>query len=172
MGHKLQFWYMFRDTISVVNCEGRSMKKQIAVVGGSAASEEATRLAEQVGILIASAGAILVCGGLGGVMEAAARGAKTAKGTTIGILPGTSRADANPYIDYAIATGMGELRNFLLVRTADALVALPGKHGTLSEVAMALSLGKAVVSLKSFEIEGMLTASTPGEAVRLALSAG
>ena len=148
------------------------MKKQIVVVGASAASEEVTRLAEQVGVLIARAGAVLVCGGLGGVMEAAARGAKTAKGTTIGILPGTSRADANPYIDYAIVTGMGELRNFMLVRTADALVALPGRHGTLSEVAMALRLGKTVVSLKSFEIEDVLTASTPEEAVRLALSAG
>lgn len=145
------------------------MKKQIAVVGASVPTEEASVLAEQVGILIAKAGAILVCGGLGGVMEAAARGAKTANGTTIGILPGTSRADANPYIDYAIATGMGELRNFLLARTADALIALPGKHGTLSEIAMALTLGKTVVSLTSFEIEGVLRASSPDEAVRLVL---
>lgn len=146
------------------------MKKQIAVVGASVPTEEASVLAEQVGALIAKAGAILVCGGLGGVMEAAARGAKTANGTTIGILPGTSRADANPYIDYAIATGMGELRNFLLARTADALIALPGKHGTLSEIAMALTLGKTVVSLTSFEIEGVLRASSPDEGVRLALA--
>jgi uncharacterized protein (TIGR00725 family) len=159
---------MVRNPISVVNCEDL-MNKHIAVVGASAPTEEEARLAEQVGALIGRAGAVLLCGGLGGVMEAAARGAKAANGTTIGILPGTSRADANPYIDYAIATGMGELRNFLLARTADALVALPGKHGTLSEVAMALTLGKKVVSLTSYQIEGVLRASTPAEAVRLVL---
>lgn len=143
------------------------VRKQIAVVGGSEASEEVARLAETVGAAVADAGAVLVCGGLGGIMEAAARGARSRGGFTLGILPGRSREDANPFIDCAVATGLGDFRNFLVVATADAVIALPGKHGTLSEIAMALTLGKTVVGLGSWNVEGMRRASNAEEAVRI-----
>ncbi|MEA2219669.1 MAG: hypothetical protein QOJ35_2295, partial [Solirubrobacteraceae bacterium] len=122
-----------------------------------------------VGRGLAEAGAVLVCGGLGGVMEAACRGAKSAGGTTIGILPGTRRDEANPYVDIAIATALGELRNGLVVRAADALVAVGGEFGTLSEIALALKAGKPVVGLGTWEIRGVVVASDPVEAVALAL---
>jgi uncharacterized protein (TIGR00725 family) len=143
------------------------MRRQIAVVGGSEAAEESSRLAEAVGAAVADAGAILVCGGLSGIMEAAAKGARSRGGFTLGILPGRSRADANPYVDCAVVTGLGHMRNFLVVQTADAVIALPGRSGTLSEIAMALTLGKPVVDLGSWEVEGMVAASRPDEAVRL-----
>lgn len=132
-------------------------------------NEEVSARAEAVGAAIARAGAVLVCGGLTGVMESAARGAKSEGGLTLGILPGRSREAANPFIDCAIATGLGDFRNFLVVTTADAVIALPGRHGTLSEIAMALTLGKRVVTLGPWEIDGVLRAADPGEAVRLAL---
>ncbi len=113
----------------------------------------------------------LVCGGLGGVMEAAARGARTAGGFTLGILPGTDRASANPFIECAVATGLGDFRNYLIVRTADALIALPGRHGTLSEIAMALTLGKPVVGLGTWDIEGVEPAETAEQTVQKALAA-
>lgn len=120
---------------------------------------------------MAAAGAVLVCGGLGGIMEAAARGAKSAGGLTLGILPGRSRKAANAYLDCVVATGLGDFRNFLVVATADAVVALPGSYGTLSEIAMALTLQKPVVGLGTWEIEGVVRATTAEEAVRLALVA-
>src|SRR3954463_8597643 len=105
--------------------------------------------AEEVGRRVAEAGGIVVCGGLGGVMEAACRGARSADGVTLGILPGTSRDDANEWVSLAVATGLGELRNGLIVRSADAVVAVGGGHGTLSEIALALKAGKRVVGLRS-----------------------
>src|SRR4051795_12298669 len=114
------------------------MRAYVAVVGAGAARADEQRAAEEVGRRLAEAGAVVVCGGRGGVMEAACRGAKAGGGTTVGILPGTSRAEANPYVDVAIATGLGELRNGLVVRAADAFVAIGGAFGTLSEVALAL----------------------------------
>jgi uncharacterized protein (TIGR00725 family) len=120
----------------------------IGVIGsGRALPEELQKLAHEVGKLIAQRGAVLVCGGLGGVMEAAARGARENEGLVIGILPGTDKADANPCVDLAVPTGLGMARNALVVRTADVVIAFPGAFGTLSETAMALDSGKSVVVL-------------------------
>jgi uncharacterized protein (TIGR00725 family) len=102
--------------------------------------------------LIAQAGAVLVTGGLGGAMEAACRGAKTASGVTLGILPGTDRREGNPFVDIAIPTGMGEMRNALVVRAADGVLAVNGGFGTLSELALALKLGKPVISIGSWDL--------------------
>jgi uncharacterized protein (TIGR00725 family) len=112
---------------------------------------------------------VLVCGGRGGVMEAACRGAKQAGGTTVGILPGSSRNDANEHVDIAIATGLGEMRNALIVRAVDSLIAVGGEYGTLSEIALALKGGRPVFGLGSWEIEGITMVATPEEAVRQAL---
>jgi len=114
---------------------------------------------------------VLVCGGLGGVMEAACRGARDAGGRTVGILPGADRSAANRFVDVAIPTGLGEARNALVVRSADALVAVGGGYGTLSEIALALKAGKPVVGLDSWDIDGIEAAATPEEAVGAALAA-
>ena len=142
----------------------------IAVVGASECDNDVARVAESAGKSIARAGAVLICGGLGGVMEAAARGAKQEGGLTMGLLPGVSRMAANRYIDLAIATGLGHFRNYLIAQTADALIAVTGKYGTLSEMAMGLTLGKTVIGLGSWDIEGVVSASSPEEAVRLAIT--
>ena len=139
------------------------------MVGAGRATSEQAAGAETVGRLLASRGAVLVCGGLGGVMEAACRGAKAEGGTTVGILPGPSRADANDYVDVAIATGLGEARNALVVRAADALVAVGGEYGTLSEIALALKAGTPVVGLGTWDIDGIEQAGSPDEAVEAAL---
>jgi uncharacterized protein (TIGR00725 family) len=123
------------------------MRTLIAVIGGGTCSPEETALAEDVGRRLAQAGAVLICGGLGGVMAAVAKGAKSNGGVTVGILPGADAADANPYIDVPLATGLGEMRNFLIVRSAHALIAIGGGIGTLSEVALAKRIGKPVVGL-------------------------
>lgn len=139
----------------------------VAVCGpGDVAAEGA----EEVGRLLARAGAVLVCGGLGGSMEAACRGARSEGGVTVGLLPGDDRAAANAFVSVAIATGLGELRNGLIVRTCDALIAVGGAYGTLSEIALALKAGKRVVGLGTWGIDGVLAASSPEEAVALALS--
>ncbi len=112
----------------------------------------------------------MVTGGLGGVMEAASQGAKEKGGTVIGILPGTEREEANRYVDIPIVTGMGDGRNLLIVQTAQAVIALPGEYGTLSEIALALKVGRPVISLGSWEVSAdVIKAKTPEEAVRLAL---
>jgi uncharacterized protein (TIGR00725 family) len=113
---------------------------------------------------------VLVCGGLGGVMEAACRGAKGAGGTTVGILPGTDRSEANEFVDVAIPTGLGEARNALVVRTAHALIAVGGGYGTLSEIALALKAGKRVVGLGSWDIDGVERVDTPEAAVEAVLA--
>jgi uncharacterized protein (TIGR00725 family) len=122
-----------------------------------------------VGRELGRRGAVLVCGGLGGVMEAACRGAKEAGATTVGILPGTDRAAANPFVDVAVPTGLGEGRNALVVRAADALVAVGGGYGTLSEIALALKAGKRVVGLGTWDVEGVEPAGSPKEAVETVL---
>jgi uncharacterized protein (TIGR00725 family) len=127
--------------------------------------------AEPVGRLVAERGAVLVCGGLGGAMEAACRGAKEAGGTTVGLLPGPDRAGANPYVDVALPTGLAQGRNFLIVHAADALIAVGGGYGTLSEIALALRLGKPVIGLDSWDIEGIVVADSPEAAVRAAFDA-
>jgi uncharacterized protein (TIGR00725 family) len=140
----------------------------IAVIGKGECSGQEAALAEQVGELLARAGAVLVCGGMGGITEAACRGAKRAGGTTIGILPGVNRNEANQYVDFAVCTGQREARNFAIVMTADGVVALPGEFGTLSEISFALKYNKPVVSLLSWEVsERIIRAGTPEEAVRL-----
>jgi uncharacterized protein (TIGR00725 family) len=122
-----------------------------------------------VGRELAEHGAVLVCGGLGGVMEAACRGAKDGGGTTIGILPGTDRAAANRFVDFAIPTGLGEARNALVVRAADALIAIGGAYGTLSEIAFALKAGKPVAGLGSWEVHGVIAVDSPQAAVESVL---
>jgi uncharacterized protein (TIGR00725 family) len=124
----------------------------VAVVGPGAADPAQVEAAEAVGGELARRGAVVVCGGLGGVMEAACRGAKAAGGTTVGILPGADRRDANPYVDVALVSGLGEGRNALVVRAADAVVAVGGGFGTLSEIALALRAGKPVVGIGTWEL--------------------
>jgi uncharacterized protein (TIGR00725 family) len=141
----------------------------VAVVGAGDAGPELERSAETVGRLLAERDAVVVCGGLGGVMAAACRGAKAAGGTTVGILPGTDRSEANPWVDVAVATGVGEARNAIVVRSADVLVALAGEYGTLSEIALALRLGVPVVTLASWDIPGVRAARDPADAVAQAM---
>ena len=143
----------------------------VAVVGASEASDADVADAEQVGRLLAQAGAIVVCGGRGGVMAAASRGAASAGGTVIGMLPGDGRSDANEWVTVSIPTGMGELRNGLIVRTADAMIAVGGAYGTLSEIALGLSAGLKVYGLHTWEIDGVVAVESPEQAVDGALAA-
>jgi uncharacterized protein (TIGR00725 family) len=145
-----------------------TQRKVLGVIGAGIADERTLDSAEAAGRLIAKRGAILVCGGLGGVMEAAARGAKAEGGTTIGILPQDKKDEANPYIDIPIATGFGEGRNVIIVRTADALIAVGGEYGTLSEIAYALKMGKPVVGLNTWDIKGIIKAENEEDAVEKA----
>jgi uncharacterized protein (TIGR00725 family) len=140
------------------------------VVGGGQCPPAVARLAQATGKAIALAGAVLICGGLGGVMSAAARGARRAGGLTVGILPGGAHEDANPFIDVAIVTDMSHARNAVLVRSSHALIALAGEHGTLSEIALALKMGIPVVGLDHWtHLAGVIEAGTPDDAVALAL---
>ena len=150
----------------------------IAVCGPDPASEDAPAHAEHVGRLLADAGAVVVCGGHGGVMEAVARGAADRGGTVVGILPGADRREGNEHLTVRIATGLGELRNALIVRTVDAVIAVSGGFGTLSEVALALKTGVPVVGLDTWELskagraldpDPIVRAATPEGAVREAL---
>jgi uncharacterized protein (TIGR00725 family) len=138
----------------------------VAVVGPGDASPAEIEAAEAVGRGIAHAGHTLVCGGLGGVMAAACRGAAEAGGVTVGILPGTDRAAANQWVRVALPTGLGELRNGLVVRAADVVVAVGGAYGTLSEVALALKTGVPVVGLATWEIEGVHAVDSPEGALQ------
>lgn len=148
-----------------------SIRKQIGIIGAGTCSSATRALAEAVGKEVAKKGAILLCGGLGGVMEAAACGAKLEGGTTIGILPGTYRKEANPWIDIAIPSGMGHARNALIAQSSDALIAISGEYGTLSEIALGLKMGKPVFVLDcKWEIEGVQKVRSPQEAVGLALA--
>ena len=142
------------------------MAIQVAVIGSGAEHEER---AEEVGRLLAKRGCTVVCGGLGEVMAAAARGAKAAGGTTIGILPGESRAAASEWIDHAVATGLGHARNLAVAASGDAVIAVGGAWGTLAEIGFAGVLERPVVVLEpGWQIDGVPTASTPREAVELA----
>jgi hypothetical protein len=142
------------------------MKPIIAVIGGQRTEESLLHEAEEVGRLIAGKGAVLVCGGLGGVMEAASRGAKAKGGITVGILPQSDAKEANQHIDIPVATGMGTGRNVIIARTADALIAVGGEYGTLSEIAFALQMGKPVVGVKTWDIKGVVAAEDAADAVR------
>ena len=144
------------------------MTVQVSVVG-SGGENEAN--AEEVGRLLAERGVTVVTGGLGEVMAAAARGAKGAGGTTIGILPGETRADANPWLDHVVVTGIGHGRNLAVVASGDAVIAVGGRYGTLAEIGFALTLGRPVVVLEpGWEVDGVQRAQTPADAVELALS--
>jgi hypothetical protein len=140
----------------------------VAVVGGHRCDEAIAVTARRVGALLAKAGATVVCGGLGGAMEAVCAGAKKAGGLTVGILPGEDKRAANPYVDIPLPSGMGYTRNTLVVGCADIVIALPGEYGTLSEIAFALNAKKPVIGLGSWDIKGMCQVDTPEEAVSLA----
>jgi uncharacterized protein (TIGR00725 family) len=141
----------------------------IGVLGPGEASADQLAVAEELGARLADLGATVVCGGLGGVMEAACRGAKSRRGRTVGLLPGLDRSEANGWVDVAIATGLGELRNGLIVRASDALVAVGGGPGTLSEIGFGLKLGRLVIGIGTFEIDGVVQVATAAEAASLAL---
>jgi uncharacterized protein (TIGR00725 family) len=144
------------------------MAIQISVIG-SGAEHEAR--AEEVGRLLAERGCTVVCGGLGEVMAAAARGAKASGGTTIGILPGTSRADANEWIDHVIVTGLGHVRNAVVAASGDAVIAVGGSYGTLTEIGFARIFGRPAVILEpGLHVEGVARAATPVEAVEYVLA--
>jgi hypothetical protein len=142
---------------------------QVSVIG-SGVEHEAR--AEQVGRLLAERGCTVVCGGLGEVMAAAARGAKSAGGTTIGVLPGTSRADANEWIDHVVVTGLGHARNAIVAASGDAVIAVGGAYGTMAEIGFARIFGRPVVILEpGLQVEGVPRAATPVEAVERVLGA-
>jgi uncharacterized protein (TIGR00725 family) len=141
----------------------------VGVSGPGRATAEQVAMAEEVGRALARGGAVLVCGGLGGVMEGVCRGAKERGGTTLGILPGSDRAQTNEFVDVAVATGLGETRNALVVRAADVVIAIAGEYGTLSEIALALKTGTPVVGLDTWDIDGVVQASGPADAVARAL---
>ncbi|MFP4640775.1 MAG: TIGR00725 family protein [Dehalococcoidia bacterium] len=149
----------------------------IGVIGGGNCSSEGARMAEAVGHELAKNGATLVCGGLGGVMEAACKGAKEAGGLTIGILPGNDKTSANPYVDIPIVTGMGEMRNVIIIKSVQAAIAIEGEFGTLSEIAHCFKWGVPVVGLNTWEFSrqgqvlgSVIKASSPQDAVEKALA--
>lgn len=143
--------------------------RYVAVCGTQNASETELRDAEEVGRELARRGAVVICGGLGGVMDAAARGAAEAGGTCVGILPGATREGAGRHLSVALATGLGEARNTVIVNAADSVIAVGGGWGTLSEIAFARRLGKPVLALNSWDVAGLEAVSTPAEAVERAL---
>jgi len=144
-------------------------RKIIAVIGSRDCDATLYQMAREVGRRIAEGGAILVCGGRGGIMEAACRGAAEGNGISVGILPGDNIKDANAYVTIPIATGIGLARNFIIVRSATAAIAIGGQYGTLSEIAYGLQLGVPVFSLRSWDIKGVIPVETPEQAVDLAL---
>jgi uncharacterized protein (TIGR00725 family) len=155
-----------------------SRSVQISVIGGGRGDEDALRDAEEVGRRLAESGAVLVCGGRGGVMEAASRGASDAGGTVIGILPTTGPADANPYVTHAVATGIGQARNVAVVASGESVIAIGGEWGTLSEIAFARRLGRPVIAIRSWTLRnrtgsdlGIVEAESAVEAVEAALTA-
>jgi uncharacterized protein (TIGR00725 family) len=141
----------------------------VAVIGPSEATAEERARGEVVGRLLAERGVVVVCGGQGGVMEAVSRGAAGAGGTVLGILPGTDRASANEHLTIALTTGMGEMRNALVVRAVDAVIAVGGAYGTLSEIAFALRTGVPVVGIGTWALDDVVDAPDPVAAVDLAL---
>ncbi|MSQ08098.1 MAG: TIGR00725 family protein [Dehalococcoidia bacterium] len=151
----------------------------ISVIGtGDTATDRDRMFAEEVGRLLAERGAIVVCGGLNGVMEAACKGAKSAGGLTVGLLPGTEPADANPWVDIPIPTGLGYARNSIVVKAGQAVIAIGGAFGTLSEIGHAIADGKTVVGIETWELarkgnpdSHIVRASGPADAVEKALQA-
>ena len=155
----------------------KEKKRFIAVIGGSDCTPEEARLAEEVGRELARKDAILVCGGLGGIMEAACKGASAGGGLTIGILPGGSRQTANPYVQIPVVTNLGEARNVIVVKSAEAVIAIGGGYGTLSEIGHALRNGTPVVGLNTWSLSrndrpdnSIVLAKNPVDAVNKALN--
>ncbi len=145
-------------------------QKIIGVIGTGDAENKDLEIAQEVGEEIAANGYTLLCGAMGGVMEAASRGAKSKGGTTIGILPGASKTDCNPYIDYPIVTAMGHARNVIVVGSCDAIIAIGGSFGTLSEIAFALRLKIPIIGLNTWDVSSEIKkANTPKEAVHMAV---
>ena len=145
-------------------------KPVIAIICAGKCSKKLYDMAAEIGRYVAENGGVVLCGGLGGIMEGAARGAKEAGGTTIGIIPSENKADANQFIDHVIPTGFGQARNVLVVRAADAIVALPGKFGTLSEMAFALVSGKPIISVQAWKLgEEIQQVEDPLEAAKIAM---
>ena len=155
-----------------------SPRLAVSVIGAGDATAEETALAEEVGRLLGERGVVVVCGGLGGVMEAVCRGAQSAGGLTVGILPGYDRRSANPWTDVAIVTGLAEARNVIVAASGDGCIAVGGSLGTLSEMAIALKLGRPVVALRSWKLEAdrlpsharLTVADTPAQAVEALLN--
>jgi uncharacterized protein (TIGR00725 family) len=150
----------------------------IGVIGGGKCSRSIARLAQEVGRELAEHGATVICGGLGGVMEAVCKGAKEAGGLTIGILPGNKQSDANPYVDIPIVTGMGEMRNVIIVKSAQVVIAIDGEYGTLSEIGHALKNGVPVIGLNTWSLakagkadDSIIIAEDAKDAVQKALAA-
>jgi len=151
---------------------GNRGTRYVAVIGGGEAGPELADLAVEVGRELARRGVVVICGGLRGVMAAAARGVQEEDGVSIGILPGPDRGLANPYLTYAIPTNLGHARNMIIAHAADAVIAVGGGYGTISEAAIALKLGKPVVALGTdWSLPGLKEAQTPPEAAALALEA-
>jgi uncharacterized protein (TIGR00725 family) len=157
-----------------------SRPPRIAVIGKGAPDDELLPLAEEIGSRIAAAGAVLVCGGMGGVMEGASRGARNEGGDVIGIIPTDDPAAANPHVTHVVATGIGHARNLAVVASADAVIAIGGEWGTLAEIGFARRLGKRVAALRSWSVSGtgdmeggpgIDVAADADEAVALALGA-
>lgn len=145
-------------------------KPVVAIIGAGKCSKKLRDSAALVARYVAKNGGVVVCGGLGGVMEGAARGAWEAGGTSIGILPSEDKSDANKFITHVIPTGFGDARNMMVIRTADAVVAFPGKYGTLSEMAFALKAGKPVISISAWKLgEEIIAMDDPQEAAEKAM---
>jgi hypothetical protein len=142
------------------------LKINVAVIGGYKCSGKFYKIAREVGCLIARQGWILICGGREGVMEAACRGAKEAGGLTVGILPSSDAKDANKYVEIKIPTGLGYARNVLVIRAADAVIAIDGNYGTLSEIAFAFNDPKPIVGIGTWKIKGLKQVATPEAAIR------
>jgi uncharacterized protein (TIGR00725 family) len=145
-------------------------RKIIAVIGGAEANQKNLKIAEEIGTLIAKNGAVLITGGLGGVMNAASKGAKQAGGLVIGILPTLDKENANPYVDIPIVTGMNQARNFIIARSCDCAIAISGKYGTLSEIAYCLMYEVPVIGINTWKIKApIIEAETAQDAVNKAL---
>jgi uncharacterized protein (TIGR00725 family) len=153
--------------------EGDIAMKMIGVIGAGSCNNDIYELAREVGVGIAKMGAILVCGGLGGVMEGACRGALEAGGQTVGILPGPEKIHANPYVTIPIVSDLGHARNVLIVRSSDLLIAISGGYGTLSEISIGLKLKKPVIGLSTWpNIREIRYVATSEEALNVALASG
>jgi hypothetical protein len=165
-GKDSESWLKLSSSLKMQTGSDCFMKKRVGIIGGSSPEIKHLKIAEELGKLIAQNGYILVNGGLKGVMEASARGAKTQGGMVIGILPGKSAQDANPYIDIAIPTGLGYLRNALVVLNSDVLVAIDGEYGTLSEIAYTQIYGKKIFGIETWDIRGVNAVDSPQAAIR------